>query len=112
MVSEIEIPLTRYRATRRMKLLGLVSHQPPKHRYKKAAQERLDTPMERFFRSLKTEWIPKIGYPSFNEEKQGVVDYILDCYNPFRPHTHNGGLAHDVAEKRYWKTQKPVAKMT
>ncbi len=225
MVSENGIPLTRYRATRRMKLLGLVSNQQPKHRYKKAAQARLDipnrldrqfdvavphqvwvgdityiwsgsrwaylavvldlfsrkpigwalslspdsdlvkkalmmayesrgrpkgvmfhsdqgcqytslsfrqalwryqmtqsmsrrgncwdnSPMERFFRSLKTEWIPEIGYPSFNEAKQGIIDYILGYYNPFRPHTHNGGLAPDRAEKRYWETQRAVAKNT
>ena len=28
-----------------------------------------NAPMERFFRSLKTEWIPTIGYKNFNEAK-------------------------------------------
>jgi putative transposase len=25
-----------------------------------------NSPMERFFRSLKTEWVPKVGYQNFN----------------------------------------------
>lgn len=37
-----QVPLTRYRATKLMKLLGLVSCQTPKHRYKKATQEHVE----------------------------------------------------------------------
>ncbi len=44
MVSHNGIPLSRYRATRRMKLLGLVSHQQRKHRYKKAERAQLNIP--------------------------------------------------------------------
>ncbi len=39
-----QVPLTGYRATKLMKLLGLVRCQMPKHRYKKAVQEHVEIP--------------------------------------------------------------------
>lgn len=39
-----QVPLTRYRATKLMKLLGLVSCQISKHRYKKTTQEHVEIP--------------------------------------------------------------------
>ena len=36
-----------------------------------------NSPMERFFRSLKTEWIPTIGYQSFSEAKQSTASTII-----------------------------------
>ena len=39
-----QITLSRYRASKLMKLLGLVSCQPPKHRYKKATPEHVEIP--------------------------------------------------------------------
>lgn len=39
-----QVPLTRYRATKLMKLLGLVSCQTSKHRYKKTTQEHVEIP--------------------------------------------------------------------
>ncbi|PXX88318.1 IS3 family transposase, partial [Marinobacter vulgaris] len=44
MVTQAGTPLSRYRAGRRMKQLGLVSTQPPSHAYKKAEQPHLDIP--------------------------------------------------------------------
>lgn len=44
MVTQAGIPLSRYRAGRRMKQLGLTSTQPPSHRYKKADQPHLAIP--------------------------------------------------------------------
>lgn len=44
MVTAEGIPLSRYRAGRRMKVLGLVSNQQPKHRYKKAEQPHVSIP--------------------------------------------------------------------
>ncbi|MEZ9835556.1 IS3 family transposase, partial [Vibrio breoganii] len=38
------IKFSRYRATKLMKKLGLVSRQLPKHRYSKAAQEHIEIP--------------------------------------------------------------------
>ncbi|KAF0190493.1 MAG: transposase family protein [Gammaproteobacteria bacterium] len=71
-----------------------------------------NSPMERFFRRLKTEWIPEIGYASFEEAKHGITDYAIGYYSQFRPHTHNGGLAPNAAEKQYWIDYKTVAKKT
>ncbi len=43
MVTAQGIKLTRYRASKIMKLLGLVSCQTPKHRYRKASQEQVES---------------------------------------------------------------------
>lgn len=48
--------------------------------------------MERFFRSLKTEWVPTNGYAGKDEARQQINDYILNYYNSVRPHHYNGGL--------------------
>ena len=68
--------------------------------------------MERFFRSLKTEWIPTIGYRSFNEAKIDITKYIIGYYSQVRPHQHNGGLTPNESEKRYWLNYKTVANLT
>ncbi|WP_235588960.1 IS3 family transposase [Halomonas chromatireducens] len=225
MVTQTGTPLSRYRASRRMKQLGLVSTQPPSHAYKKADQPHLDipnlldrkfdvkepnqvwsgditylwigacwaylavvidlyarkpvgwalslspntelvkkaltmayesrgepsgllfhsdqgcqytslafrqilwryqmtqslsrrgncwdnAPTERFFRSLKSEWMPEIGYPDAAMAKQSVTDYMLGYYSSLRPHRHNDGLPPNVAEKNYWNAQNSVAKNT
>ncbi|KDT49725.1 integrase core domain protein [Escherichia coli 3-267-03_S1_C3] len=51
-----------------------------------------NSPMERFFRSLKTEWVPTNGYAGKDEARQQINDYILNYYNSVRPHHYNGGL--------------------
>ena len=61
-----------------------------------------NSPMERFFRSLKTEWIPEIGYRSFVEAKHAVINYIIGYYSQVRPHQHNGGLSPNAAEQKFW----------
>jgi putative transposase len=71
-----------------------------------------NSPMERFFRSLKTEWIPTIGYCNFNQAKHCINDYIVGYYSEIRPHSYNGGLTPNESENRYFKYYKPVAKMT
>ncbi len=71
-----------------------------------------NAPMERFFRSLKSEWIPQIGYRSFSEAKSEVINYIVGYYSRVRPHRHNDGLAPNVAEKNYWIDYNTVAKIT
>ncbi|WXP18127.1 IS3 family transposase [Escherichia coli] len=49
-----------------------------------------NSPMERFFRSLKTEWVPTNGYAGKDEARQQINDYILNYYNSVRPHHYNG----------------------
>jgi transposase InsO family protein len=63
-----------------------------------------------FFRNLKTEWIPEIGYSSFEEAKNHITEYVVSYYNQLKPHTHNAGLTPKVAEQQYWDTYKTVAK--
>ena len=71
-----------------------------------------NSPMERFFRSLKTEWVPTSGYRSFAEAKQSITDYILGYYTALRPHSHNGNLVPNVAEEQYWINYRIVASFT
>ncbi len=68
-----------------------------------------NSPMERFFRSLKTEWIPETGYSAFEEAKSRITDYLLGYYSRFRPHVHNDGMPPVMAEERYWNAQKTLA---
>ena len=71
-----------------------------------------NSPMERFFRSLKTEWVPETGYRSFEEAKARITDYIFGYYNRFRPHKNSDGLPPAVAEEKYWNAQSLVATFT
>ena len=58
-----------------------------------------NAPMERFFRSFKTEWMPKACYSSFNEAEKDTLDYILTHYNSRRGHSYNNYLSPNEAEK-------------
>ena len=49
-----------------------------------------NAPTERFFRSLKSEWIPKNGYDTMQEAKTDVLNYINQYYNCVRLHSYNG----------------------
>ena len=71
-----------------------------------------NSPMERFFRSLKTEWVPTNGYRNFTEAKQHITDYIVGYYSQTRPHRYNAGLSPNESERRYWLYYKTVANMT
>jgi putative transposase len=54
--------------------------------------------MECFFRSYKTEWMPKNGYHHFEEAKQDVLNYILKHYNTKRGHSYNNYMTPEKAE--------------
>lgn len=71
-----------------------------------------NSPMERFFRSLKTEWVPNYGYRSFEEASESINTYITRYYNELRPHTHNNKMTPNEKEKQYWINHKTVAKNT
>ncbi len=45
--------------------------------------------MERFFRSLKTDWMPEHGYASQWQAEADVLRYLTDYYNHQRPHSYN-----------------------
>ncbi len=68
-----------------------------------------NSPMERFFRSLKNEWVPVTGYINFSEAAHAITDYIVGYYSSIRPHDYNGGLPPNESENRYWKKSKVVA---
>lgn len=68
-----------------------------------------NSPMERFFRSLKTEWVPACGYHSLSEAWKSIVGYIIRYYSQIRPHQYNGGLTPNESERQYWETYKAVA---
>ena len=61
-----------------------------------------NAPMERFFRSLKSEWMPKKGWPDSLSAKHAINNYILRYYNCVRPHQHNDGLT-PIKKKRFTK---------
>jgi putative transposase len=58
-----------------------------------------NAPMERLFRSLKTEWVPATVYLSKGEAQKDIGDYLMRYYNWERPHQHNKGLAAAKAEE-------------
>lgn len=68
-----------------------------------------NSPMERFFRSLKTEWVPSTGYRNFYEAKIEITRYIIGYYSQVRPHQHNAGLSPNESERLYWVNSKTVA---
>jgi putative transposase len=59
-----------------------------------------NAPMERVFRSFKSEWMPSEGYRSFSEAKKDIGYYLMDYYNWYRPHQSNGGMAPTAAEEK------------
>lgn len=59
-----------------------------------------NAPMERLFRSLKTEWIPALGYPSFTTARMDIGHYLMGYYNQKRPHRLHGGISPQAAEEK------------
>lgn len=64
-----------------------------------------NAPMERFFRSLKSEWVPHRGYRDINEAITDINRWV-SYYNTRRPHTHNGGLSPCAYENQWKRTNK------
>lgn len=69
------------------------------HRIKQSMSRRGNcwdnAPMERFFRSLKSKWIPEYGYESEEHAKTDILSY----YNQRRPHSFNNGQTPHAKEK-------------
>ncbi len=61
-----------------------------------------NAPTERFFRSFKTEWMPKVGYETITEAKIAISNYIWGYYQTVRPHRFNNYLTPVETEKRYF----------
>ena len=71
-----------------------------------------NAPMERFFRSFKTEWMPRAGFTSFDEANRAISHYIVRYYNQVRPHQYNGGLTPVESERLFENDSKSVAKIS
>jgi putative transposase len=71
-----------------------------------------NSPMERFFRSLKIEWVLTTGYRTFIEAENAVFKYIIRYYSEVRQHSYNGGLIPTESDKRYELEYKTVAKIS
>jgi putative transposase len=56
--------------------------------------------LERVFRSLKTEWVPPISYPTMREAKRDINHYLMSNYKWERPHRYSDGLAPAIAEEK------------
>jgi len=67
-----------------------------------------NAPMERLFRSLKTEWIPRQGYHSLQETSHDVGEYLMGYYNRERVHSYNKYVTPEMQEHR-WQSPKPVS---
>jgi putative transposase len=37
--------------------------------------------MGRFFNSLKTDWVPEVGYSNLDEAKHAVTNFIVEYYS-------------------------------
>lgn len=59
-----------------------------------------NAPMERLFRSLKSEWLPPLGYRSLDAAQRDINDYFMRYYNWLRPHAVNDGVPPARAEKQ------------
>ncbi|RSK75598.1 IS3 family transposase, partial [Pandoraea apista] len=59
-----------------------------------------NSPMERLFRSLKTEWVPNTGYMTAPQAHRDISHYLMQRYNWIRPHQFNDRLAPAVAEEK------------
>lgn len=58
-------------------------------------------PTERFFRSFKTEWMPKSAYEDIAETSSSINDYMWGYYQTVRVHSFNDYLSPVETERRY-----------
>jgi putative transposase len=59
-----------------------------------------NAPMERLFRSLKSEWVPALGYDRAAQASRDIGHYLMQHYNHWRPHQYNDGLPPAKAEEK------------
>jgi len=67
--------------------------------------------MERFFRSLRSEWVPETDYSSLEHAKRSIVNYINGYYSQTRPHTFNEGLSPNAFERQHAKKRTACPKL-
>ena len=57
-----------------------------------------NAPMERLFRSLKSEWIPTTEYQHLAQAQKDIGHYLMDYYKRERLHSYNGYLTPSASE--------------
>ncbi|MBS9435556.1 IS3 family transposase [Photorhabdus hainanensis] len=67
-----------------------------------------NAPMERLFRSLKSEWIPEGGYPDEMSARCDIGQWLMGYYNQCRPYRFNNG-ATPVEKEEFWKKANNVS---
>ncbi|WP_230578418.1 IS3 family transposase [Xenorhabdus bovienii] len=67
-----------------------------------------NSPMERIFRSLKSEWVPPEGYQDMHDAMRDITQYLGGYYNYIRPHCFNGGIS-PVEYEKQWEEAKRVS---
>jgi transposase InsO family protein len=50
-----------------------------------------NAPMERFYNTMKAEFVYQYTFETDDDLNQGIYEYIFDWYNHRRPHTYKGG---------------------
>lgn len=71
------------------------------------------SPMERFFRSLKSEWAPPTtGYGNLSEAQSSIIRYITGYYRSLRPYGYNGGLTPNESERLFHEQSGCVVKIS
>lgn len=60
-----------------------------------------NAPMERFFRSFKTEWMPRSCYQTYEDAERDTLRFIHHYYNSVRGHSYNDYLSPNAAEKAF-----------
>jgi len=63
---------------------------------------------ESFFQLLKRERIKRKAYPTRNQARADVFDYIEGFYNPRRRHGHLGNVSPVEFEQRYFLKKQSV----
>ncbi len=59
-----------------------------------------NAPMERLFRSLKSEWMPRDGYESISAARRDAGSYLMGYYDSVRPHQYLDGDTPAMAEEK------------
>jgi putative transposase len=71
-----------------------------------------NSPVERFFRSLKTEWLNQQKFENIEDLRTEIILYILKYYNDIRPHSFNNDLSPNDFERNFEKNYKIRSKKT
>jgi hypothetical protein len=93
MMNKAGIQIGQFNVHKLIREMNLISKQPGSNAYKKAT-------MARLFRSLKTEWVPVVGYMNASLTQQDIGQFLMQRYNWKRPHHFNGALPRPLSPRK------------